>query len=124
MAAKCTARDQCVRINTWSDFIDVKSCGIHQLDKSKWGIVPITEGMVRFQILSRSDKMAAWFQHSTYLFEHGLWVTYMLKYLIRVDDVKAAKTKLHIFGLLSKGGVHSRNTHIEAMVELVAKRGF
>jgi len=40
-----------------------------------------------------------------------------------VDDVKAIQGGLHIFGLLSNGGVHSRNTHIEAMVELAAKRG-
>jgi 2,3-bisphosphoglycerate-independent phosphoglycerate mutase len=40
-----------------------------------------------------------------------------------VDNVIAAGSALHIFGLLSNGGVHSRNTHIEAMVELAAKRG-
>jgi 2,3-bisphosphoglycerate-independent phosphoglycerate mutase len=40
-----------------------------------------------------------------------------------VDDTIAANKALHIFGLLSNGGVHSRNTHLEAMVELAAKRG-
>lgn len=40
-----------------------------------------------------------------------------------VDAVKATHGALHIFGLLSDGGVHSRNTHLEAMVELVANRG-
>lgn len=40
-----------------------------------------------------------------------------------VDDVLAAGSTLHLFGLLSNGGVHSRNTHIEAMVELAVKRG-
>lgn len=40
-----------------------------------------------------------------------------------IDDVLTAGNSLHIFGLLSNGGVHSRNTHIEAMVELAAKRG-
>jgi len=40
-----------------------------------------------------------------------------------VDDTIKAGGKLHIFGLLSPGGVHSRNTHIEAMLELAVKRG-
>lgn len=40
-----------------------------------------------------------------------------------VDDTLKTNAALHIFGLLSPGGVHSRNTHIEAMVELAAKRG-
>ncbi len=40
-----------------------------------------------------------------------------------VDDVLAAGSSLHILGLLSNGGVHSRNTHIEAMVELAIKKG-
>ncbi|EKE01482.1 MAG: hypothetical protein ACD_21C00122G0013 [uncultured bacterium] len=40
-----------------------------------------------------------------------------------VDDAIAAGKALHVFGLLSNGGVHSRNTHIEAMVELAVKRG-
>lgn len=30
---------------------------------------------------------------------------------------------LHIFGLLSPGGVHSRDTHLEAMAELAIKKG-
>lgn len=40
-----------------------------------------------------------------------------------VDDTIAAGSALHIFGLLSNGGIHSRNTHIETMVELAVKRG-
>lgn len=40
-----------------------------------------------------------------------------------IDDVLAQGSALHILGLLSNGGVHSRNTHIEAMVELAVKRG-
>jgi 2,3-bisphosphoglycerate-independent phosphoglycerate mutase len=39
-----------------------------------------------------------------------------------IDDVLSSDGALHIFGLLSNGGVHSRNTHIEAMVELAIKR--
>lgn len=39
-----------------------------------------------------------------------------------IEKTKAANGALHIFGLLSPGGVHSRNTHIEAMAELAAKQ--
>lgn len=40
-----------------------------------------------------------------------------------VDDVKKSQGALHVFGLLSNGGVHSRNTHMEAVVELAARQG-
>lgn len=40
-----------------------------------------------------------------------------------VDATIKSQKALHIFGLLSNGGVHSRNTHIEAMAELAVKRG-
>ena len=40
-----------------------------------------------------------------------------------IADTKAAASALHILGLLSNGGIHSRNTHIEAMLELAIKSG-
>ena len=40
-----------------------------------------------------------------------------------VDATMLAQGAVHIFGLLSKGGVHSRDVHLEAMVELAVKRG-
>lgn len=40
-----------------------------------------------------------------------------------VEDTKNSQGTMHILGLLSNGGVHSRNTHLEAMLELAAKRG-
>ncbi|OGT07848.1 MAG: phosphoglycerate mutase (2,3-diphosphoglycerate-independent) [Gammaproteobacteria bacterium GWE2_37_16] len=40
-----------------------------------------------------------------------------------VDETIQAQGAVHIFGLLSKGGVHSRDVHLEAMVELAVKRG-
>jgi 2,3-bisphosphoglycerate-independent phosphoglycerate mutase len=39
------------------------------------------------------------------------------------DDAKADGRTLHVFGLLSPGGVHSHQTHIFAMLELAARRG-
>jgi 2,3-bisphosphoglycerate-independent phosphoglycerate mutase len=40
-----------------------------------------------------------------------------------VDETIAAQGAVHIFGLLSPGGVHSRDVHLEAMAELAVKRG-
>lgn len=40
-----------------------------------------------------------------------------------VQKTIAANGTLHIFGLLSPGGVHSRNTHLEAMAELAVRQG-
>lgn len=40
-----------------------------------------------------------------------------------VDELIQSNHALHIFGLLSPGGVHSHVSHIQAMVTLAAKRG-
>jgi len=40
-----------------------------------------------------------------------------------VDKATANQKAIHILGLLSPGGVHSHETHIEAMVKLAAARG-
>ncbi len=40
-----------------------------------------------------------------------------------IDSLIASNKALHIFGLLSDGGVHSHQDHIHAMLELAAKRG-
>ncbi len=40
-----------------------------------------------------------------------------------VDSAIANKKNLHIYGLLSDGGVHSHNTHLYALLELCAKKG-
>ncbi|MCK4608781.1 MAG: 2,3-bisphosphoglycerate-independent phosphoglycerate mutase [Gammaproteobacteria bacterium] len=39
------------------------------------------------------------------------------------DKTKAAGKALHIFGLLSDGGIHSHTRHIQAMIKLAAKQG-
>jgi 2,3-bisphosphoglycerate-independent phosphoglycerate mutase len=43
------------------------------------------------------------------------------EFLGAIENCKKNNTKLHLFGLLSDGGVHSHNTHLYALVEL-AKR--
>jgi 2,3-bisphosphoglycerate-independent phosphoglycerate mutase len=40
-----------------------------------------------------------------------------------VDKAKKTDSAVHIFGLLSDGGVHSHEQHIHAMVELAARQG-
>lgn len=40
-----------------------------------------------------------------------------------VDDVVQKDSALHIFGLLSPGGVHSHEQHVQAMIKLAANRG-
>ncbi|MDR0999760.1 MAG: 2,3-bisphosphoglycerate-independent phosphoglycerate mutase [Clostridiales bacterium] len=39
------------------------------------------------------------------------------------DNVKKNNTNLHLWGLLSDGGVHSHNTHLYALLEMAKRRG-
>ncbi|MBO4262650.1 MAG: 2,3-bisphosphoglycerate-independent phosphoglycerate mutase [Clostridia bacterium] len=44
--------------------------------------------------------------------------------LVRVmDNAKSKGKKLHLFGLLSSGGVHSHNTHLYALLKMAKERG-
>lgn len=44
-------------------------------------------------------------------------------FLSAVDNVLKNNSALHLFGLLSDGGVHSHNTHLYALLELAKKKG-
>ncbi len=44
-------------------------------------------------------------------------------YAAAIDKAIAAGKAVHILGLLSPGGVHSHNQHIDAMVKMAAERG-
>jgi 2,3-bisphosphoglycerate-independent phosphoglycerate mutase len=44
-------------------------------------------------------------------------------YCDAIDDTVVNDKAVHIFGLLSKGGVHGHEDHINAMIELAVKRG-
>ncbi len=46
------------------------------------------------------------------------------EFINAIDNCKRNNTKLHLFGLLSDGGVHSHNTHLYALVELAKKNNF
>ncbi len=45
------------------------------------------------------------------------------EFLDAIDNCKSKGTKLHLFGLLSDGGVHSHSTHLYALVELAKRQG-
>lgn len=40
-----------------------------------------------------------------------------------IENCKANRSKLHLYGLLSDGGVHSHNTHLYALVEMAKRYG-
>ena len=40
-----------------------------------------------------------------------------------IDNVKAHDSQLHLYGLLSDGGVHSHNTHLYALLEMAKRHG-
>ena len=44
-------------------------------------------------------------------------------FLQAVDNCKKNNSSLHLFGLVSDGGVHSHNTHIYALLELAKRQG-
>ena len=46
------------------------------------------------------------------------------EFLKAIENAKKTKSKLHIMGLVSDGGVHSHNTHLYALLELCAKEDF
>jgi len=45
------------------------------------------------------------------------------EFLDAIENCKKNNTKLHLYGLLSDGGVHSHNTHLYALVELAKRQG-
>ncbi|WP_343209843.1 2,3-bisphosphoglycerate-independent phosphoglycerate mutase [Anaerolentibacter hominis] len=44
-------------------------------------------------------------------------------FLAAIDNCKKNNSDLHLYGLLSDGGVHSHNTHLYALLELAKKSG-
>ncbi|GAA5187158.1 2,3-bisphosphoglycerate-independent phosphoglycerate mutase [Ferrimonas gelatinilytica] len=83
-----------------------------QMGNSEVGHINIGAGRVVYQELTRIGKAIddGEFNHNPAL----------------VEAIEAAKAKdgaVHIMGLLSPGGVHSHEDHIEAMIRLAADRG-
>lgn len=83
-----------------------------QFGNSEVGHMTLGAGRIVYQQLTRIDKDIAegtFFQNPAYC--------------EAIDKAVAAGKAVHIWGLLSDGGVHSHENHILAMLEMAAKRG-
>jgi 2,3-bisphosphoglycerate-independent phosphoglycerate mutase len=83
-----------------------------QFGNSEVGHMSLGAGRVMFQSITRIDKAIA----------DGDFFTNPA-YTKAVDRAVVTDKAVHVFGLLSSGGVHSHEAHIHAMVELAARRG-
>ena len=83
-----------------------------QMGNSEVGHLNIGAGRVVYQEYSRIDRAI-----------HNGHFTGNLALLDVIEQVKANDSALHIFGLLSDGGVHSHENHIHALLEMVAQHG-
>lgn len=83
-----------------------------QMGNSEVGHMTIGSGRVIDQDLVRIDKAVT----SNTLRSNPQFLDFVRK-------TKAAAARVHVFGLLSDGGVHSHITHIQHMVELLALEG-
>ncbi len=83
-----------------------------QMGNSEVGHMTLGAGRVVYQNYTRINKAIA----------DGDFFTNPV-YCDAVDKAQAAGKAVHIMGLLSPGGVHSHEDHINAMIELAAQRG-
>ncbi|VDN49057.1 phosphoglycerate mutase [Petrocella atlantisensis] len=83
-----------------------------QMGNSEVGHLNIGAGRVVYQELTRITKSIK----DGDFFENPA----LLK---AIDNCKANKSDLHLWGLLSDGGVHSHNEHLYALLELAKKEG-
>ncbi|MCQ4022991.1 MULTISPECIES: 2,3-bisphosphoglycerate-independent phosphoglycerate mutase [unclassified Ruminococcus] len=83
-----------------------------QMGNSEVGHTNIGAGRIVYQELTRITKAV---EEGTF-FENEA-------FLKAIANVKENGTALHLFGLLSDGGVHSHNTHLYALLELAKKQG-
>ena len=96
----------------------VQTHGLHvglpsdQMGNSEVGHMNIGAGRVVYQDLTRIDQAIA---DGSFAANPAL--------LRACEAARAARATLHVFGLLSPGGVHSQEDHILAMLELAKARG-
>ncbi|MCX7710514.1 MAG: 2,3-bisphosphoglycerate-independent phosphoglycerate mutase, partial [Clostridia bacterium] len=83
-----------------------------QMGNSEVGHTNIGAGRIVYQELTRITKSI----------EDGDFFE-KKEFLDAIDNCRRNNSKLHLFGLLSDGGVHSHNTHLYALVELAKKQG-
>lgn len=83
-----------------------------QMGNSEVGHMSLGSGRVVYQSISRIDKAISdgdFFKNATYI--------------EAIDKAIKDDKAVHIFGLLSTGGVHSHQNHILAMIDMAAQRG-
>lgn len=83
-----------------------------QMGNSEVGHINIGAGRIVYQELTRITKEI---QDGTFFENPAL--------LEAVDNCKRHNSDLHLFGLLSDGGVHSHNTHLYGLLELAKRNG-
>ena len=84
-----------------------------QMGNSEVGHTNIGAGRIVYQELTRITKSI----------EEGDFFS-IPEFSKAIDKCKKNKTKLHIMGLLSDGGVHSHQRHLYALLELAKRKGF
>lgn len=83
-----------------------------QMGNSEVGHTNIGAGRIVYQELTRITKSI----------EDGDFFK-KKEFIDAIENCKNNQSKLHLFGLLSDGGVHSHNTHLYALVELAKRYG-
>ncbi|HHW49319.1 MAG TPA: 2,3-bisphosphoglycerate-independent phosphoglycerate mutase, partial [Clostridiaceae bacterium] len=83
-----------------------------QMGNSEVGHTNIGAGRIVYQELTRITKSI----------EDGDFFA-KKELLDAIENCKKHNSKLHLYGLLSDGGVHSHNTHLYALVELAKRQG-
>ena len=83
-----------------------------QMGNSKVGHLNMGAGRIVYQELTRITKSI---QDGDFFENEGL--------MTAINNVKANNSALHLFGLLSDGGVHSHNTHLYGLLEMAKKNG-
>lgn len=97
-------------------FIDTSGLAVGlpegQMGNSEVGHMTLGAGRVIYQNFTRINKAI----------EDGDFFS-NAAYANAIDKANASGSAVHIMGLLSEGGVHSHENHINAMVEMAAQRG-
>ena len=83
-----------------------------QMGNSEVGHLNMGAGRIVYQELTRITKEI---QDGTFFENPGL--------LEAIDNCKKNNSALHLYGLLSDGGVHSHNTHLYGLLELAKRNG-
>ena len=83
-----------------------------QMGNSEVGHINIGSGRIVYQELTRITKEI---EEGSFFNNAALLAT--------IDNCKRNDSALHLYGLLSDGGVHSHNTHLYALLKLAKKHG-